>query len=128
MLYDDLFEMFDAILAYVSKHPGCEILSADDPLARRIGFATKMPERPWYFKLRDFLGRWSLLRFLNVNYSCEVWEIGLTKIKDSMDKESVTDETRATLKKVFTTPMGRNTMAQALSKGKNPCNLEIMPQ
>jgi hypothetical protein len=124
MLYNDLFEMFDAILAYVSEHPGCEILSADDPFARRVGFSTRMPERPWYFRVRDFLGRWRPLNFLCVKYQCEVWEIGLSRVKDSMNKKSVTEETRVILRKVFTTRLGRDTMAEALTRGRNPCSLE----
>lgn len=133
MLYDDLFEMFDVILAYVKDHPGCKIVSADDPMARRIGFTTSYLKDTWQSRLWNkswvkwgFLGR--LLPFLRPKRArVEVWEINLVKIRSSMNKEGVTDETRAALKNIFTTPMGRVTMGQALSKGLNPCSLEVRP-
>lgn len=126
MDYEDLFEMFDAILAYVKEHPGCEILSADDPMARRIGFTTralketiqsKFWHRPWV--KWGFLGRW-FPSLKPKREEVEVWEIGLVKIRASINKEGVTDETRAILRKTFVNPLGRSIMAQALTRGQSP--------
>jgi hypothetical protein len=129
MLYDDLFEMFDAILAYVKEHPGCEVLCADDPLARRIGFTTKVPEETWLTRLRH--RRWikwglfgRLIPMLKPKRELRgIWEISLPKVRESLAKESVTDDIRAILRKTFTTPTGRVTMAQALAKGRSPVEL-----
>jgi hypothetical protein len=126
MLYDDLFEMFDAILDYVSKHPGCEVICADDPFARRIGFATRVPEETWLTRFRHrpwikfgLLGR--LVPHLKPKRELrDTWEISLVKVKDSLAKEGVTEEVRTIVRETFKTPMGRVSMAQALERGKSP--------
>jgi hypothetical protein len=134
MEYEDLFEMFGAILDYVSSHPGCKIISADDPMSRRIGFTTSYLKNTWQYRLWDkpwvkwgLLGR--LLPFLRPKRGkVEVWQISLVNVHNSMRKRGVTEETRSALREYFTTPMGRVALGQALSKGHNPCSLEVTPQ
>ena len=131
MLYDDFFVMLDDILNYVKKHPGCEVLSADDPLARRIGFTTRVPEETWLTMLRHrpwvkwgLLGR--LLPFLKPKRELlGVWEIPLIKIRNATT--DVSEERRLRLKEYLMTPMGRNKMSSALTRGVNPLGPN-MPQ
>ena len=126
MLHDDLFEMFDSILAYVKEHPGCEILNADDPMARRIGFTATGLMENWFTRLRHhpwikwgLLGR--LVSFLKPKKEhFDIWEISLVNVKDSLAKEGVSEEARAIVRKAFMTPLGRVAMAQSLARGRSP--------
>jgi hypothetical protein len=119
MVYENFFEMVDAILDYVKSHPGCIILSEDNPLARRVGFRTQ-PSTAWHVRARNFLGQW--ISFLTVKPS-GVWEIGLTKLKSSVaSRESVM------FQEYLSTSSGRAKLASSLTAGINPlCHTNDMP-
>jgi hypothetical protein len=126
MLCDDLFEMFDAVRAYVKEHPGCEVLCSDNPWARRIGFTARGLEESWLTRLRNNPWvKWGLperlISFLKPKREhFDIWEISLVDVMNSLSKESVTEEVRTIVREAFKTPRGRVAMAQALEKGLSP--------
>ena len=126
MLYDDFFVMIDSILDYVKKHPGCEVLNADDPMARRIGFTTRALEETWLSKLWHqpwvkwgFLGRW-LPSLKPKRTQSEVWEISLVKLRGSTTNDNVPVEKRLLVKDCLMSLTGRHNLASDLTRGRNP--------
>ena len=94
MSYSNLFEMLKDILTYVESHPGCVILSKDNPLSRKIGFCV-LPSPG------------------------VLWEIGLLKLKASfLTSESASIRSKAT--EYLSSSSGRIKLALSLTAGVNP--------
>lgn len=116
MTYENLSEMLEDILTYVSTHPGCVVLSEDDPLSRKIGFCVR-PDNVWHVQMRTFLSRW--VRFLTVK-PIVVWEIGLTKLRSSTPIAEGVGLTREQLLEYVASSLGRIKLASSLTAGVNP--------
>lgn len=115
MSYSNLFEMLKDILTYVEGHPGCVILSKDNPLSRKIGFCV-LPANSWHVCIRNFLSRW--INFLEVSPEV-LWEIGLPKLKASfLTSESILIRSKAT--EYLSSSSGRIKLALSLTAGVNP--------
>jgi hypothetical protein len=116
MAYENLFEMVKDILAYVEDHPGCVVLSSDDPWSRRIGFCVP-PTNSWHVRVRNFLSRW--VGFLEVKPGV-LWEIGLPKLRSSIPIADGDGVTRVQIMEYLSTPSGRIKLASSLTAGINP--------
>lgn len=105
MEYKDLFEMVNAILYYVGKYPGRVIVCDDNPMELFLGFT-----------LRD------IDPFL---LNKPTWRIKLKNYKISLSKEGVSKETRQVIGSYFSTDLGRRQIAELLTKGCKPPELEV---
>lgn len=116
MLYENLSEMLEDILTYVSTHPGCVVLSSDDALSRRIGFCVQASDS-WHVRARNFLGRW--VSYLTVK-PIVVWEIGLTKLRSSIPIADGVGMTMVQIMEYLSSSSGRIKLASSLTAGVNP--------
>ena len=104
MEYEDLFKMINDILDYVGKYPGRIIICEDSPKELLLGFT-----------LRDvdpFL--------LNKPY----WCIKFKNFKSSVDRADTPARVRDYLREIFRTQSGRQSLAEFLTKGRRPPELE----
>lgn len=104
MEYEDLFKMINDILDYVGKYPGRVIICKDNPAELLLGFTLRdvdpfLLDKPyWYIKLRNY--------------------------KNSLNKEGVSPRVRECLSDMFRTEYGRLSLAEFLTKGRKPPELE----
>lgn len=104
MEYEDLFKMITDILDYVGKYPGSVIICKDLSTELLLGFTLKDVDPPllskpyWYIRLRNY--------------------------KVSLNKEGVSPRVRECLNGLFSTEYGRRSLAELLTKGQKPPELE----
>jgi hypothetical protein len=104
MEYEDLFKMINDILSYVGEHPGRVIICDDNPLELTMGFTLRdvdpfiLNKPSWYIKIKNY--------------------------KASVNKEEVPLKVREYLRELFRTVGGRQALAEFLTRGRKPIELE----